>query len=277
MTTTNTGDTFRCAVVQLRSTEDVDANLCTVEELVRAAASDGAQVVALPENFAFLRIDPRTPAPAQPLDGPIVSRMSALAASVGVHLLLGSLPESVPGDSRNHNTSVWLGPDGSILGAYRKIHLFDIDIPGAETFKESDQVTPGRDLVTVETEHATFGLSVCYDLRFPELYRGLVGAGATCLTVPAAFTMTTGRDHWHVLLRARAIENQCYVLAPGQWGVHGGKRHSYGHSLIIDPWGTVLSDVPDGLGYAIARIDLARLATIRRNLPALQHRRRDLC
>lgn len=277
MNTTEPKPSFRCAVVQLRSTEDVDKNLSTCEELVRAAAADGAEVVALPENFSFLRIDPESRPPAQPLDGPIISRMSALAAELGVDLLLGSFPEVTDTSGRTHNTSVWLGPDGQVAAAYRKIHLFDIDIPGAETHKESDQVIPGREVVTVPTRQATFGLSVCYDLRFPELYRRLVEAGATCLTVPAAFTLTTGKDHWHVLLRARAIENQCYVIAPGQWGHHGGKRNSYGHSVIIDPWGTVLCDVPDGVGYGMARIDHGRLATIRRNLPALEHRRRDLC
>lgn len=277
MTTAEPKPSFRCAVVQLRSTEDIEANLATCEEFVRAAAAEGAEVVTLPENFSFLRINPESAPPAQPLDGPIVSRMAALAASLRIHLLLGSFPEATADPRRTYNTSIWLGPDGGVTATYRKIHLFDIDIPGAETHKESDQVLPGRDLVTVQTGDATFGLTVCYDLRFPELYRRLVDAGATCLTVPAAFTMTTGRDHWHVLLRARAIENQCYVIAPGQWGHHGGKRNSYGHSVIIDPWGTVLCDVPDGIGYGVARIERARQDTIRRNLPALQHRRRDLC
>ena len=267
---------FRCAVVQLRSTEDIEANLASVEDLVTRAATDGAEVVTLPENFAWLRLSAASPTPAEPLSGSIVTRMRSLASARSVHLLLGGFPERSDTTGRHYNTAVWIDPDGAILASYRKLHLFDIDIPGAETHRESDTVIAGEGPVTVETRHARFGLSICYDLRFPELYRRLAVLGAECLCVPSAFTLTTGKDHWHTLLRARAIENQAFVVAPAQWGHHGGKRNSYGHSLIIDPWGTVVCDVPDGPGYGIARLELDRLDAFRRNLPALQHRRADL-
>ena len=264
---------FRAGVVQLRSTESIDDNLEESVRLVRAAAADGAEVVALPENFAFLALDSATRHPGMSLDGREVQTMRSLAQELGVHLLLGSISEASPDPDRCWNTAVWIERDGESAATYRKIHLFDIDIPGAESHRESDRILAGREAVTVDTELGRFGLSICYDLRFPELYRELIDQGATLLCVPAAFTLTTGRDHWLPLLRARAIENQCHVLAPGQWGHHGGRRRSFGHSCILDPWGTVLAEVPDGPGYAVARIDDARTQRVRTQLPALKHRR----
>jgi predicted amidohydrolase len=276
MTSTATPPSFRCGVVQLRSTDDLAQNLERATHWIRRAAADGAEVIALPENFAWLRIGPDAESPIQPLDGPVVSMMRGLGRELGVHLLLGSIGEPSATPGKHHNTSVWVGPDGELLATYRKLFLFDVDIKGSETHRESDHVEAGRDVVCVDTPWARFGLSICYDLRFPELYRRLTDAGATCLTVPAAFTLTTGKDHWHVLLRARAIENQCFVIAPGQWGHHGGVRRSYGHSVVIDPWGNVLADVGEGEGFAVARIDMERVGRVREQLPCLQHRRRDV-
>jgi len=264
---------FRAGVVQLRSTESRDDNLAESERLIRAAASDGADFIALPENFAFLSLESSTAHPRMTLDGTEVSLMRSLARELGVHLLLGSISEESPDPDRCWNTSVWLDRNGEIATQYRKIHLFDIEIPGAESHRESDRILPGESAVAVDTDLGRFGLSICYDLRFPELYRELVDLGATLLCIPAAFTLTTGRDHWLPLLRARAIENQCHVFAPGQWGHHGGKRRSYGHSCILDPWGTTLAEIPDGTGYAVARIDAARTQRARTQLPVLQHRR----
>jgi len=247
------------AVVQMNSTADVERNLAAAERLVGEAASRGARLVGLPENFAFLRSEGQPIPQAQALDGPWVERMAATARRHRILLLLGSLPERVVGDSRVFNTSVLLGPDGARLAAYRKIHLFDIDLPGMESLKESKAVLPGRELIIAPTEWGPIGLSICYDLRFPELYRELVRRGALALAVPSAFTERTGKDHWEVLLRARAIENLAYVIAPAQVGVHGEGRASHGHAMIVDPWGAVLAQVAGGEGVALAELDLDRL------------------
>jgi len=273
MANQHTNTSFRCGVIQLRSTEDTEKNLNRAEHWIRKAVGDGADMVALPENFSWLRCSATSLAPAQPLDGHIISRMQTLAASTRTHLLLGSFCEPSTTTGKTHNTSIWIDNTGGIIGIYRKIFLFDIDIPGTETQKESDTIQAGTQTTCVNTPWGTFGMSICYDLRFPELYRKLVNAGASYLCIPSAFTLTTGKDHWHVLLRARAIENQCYVIAPGQWGHHGGKRTSYGHSMIVDPWGTILAEVADGEGYAIARIDPARVKHVRKGLPCLEHQR----
>jgi len=261
------------AVVQMTSTAEVERNLAAAEALVREAAGRGAAFVGLPENFAFLRAEGQPVPEAQDLDGPWVRRMGGLARGLGVTLLLGSLPERVPGDARVRNTSVLLGPDGATLAVYRKVHLFDIDLPGMEHLKESKAVLPGDALVTAPTTIGTVGLSICYDVRFPELYRELAGRGARVLCVPSAFTERTGKAHWEVLLRARAIENLAYVLAPAQVGQHGGGRASHGQAMVVDPWGAVVAQVADGEGVALAEIDLARLERLRRELPALAHAR----
>jgi predicted amidohydrolase len=261
------------AVAQMTSTTDVARNLDSAEALVRQAAGRGAVFVGLPENFAFLRSEGEPVPDAQALDGPWVARMAALARSLGISLLLGSLAERVPGEARVRNTSLLLGPDGSTVAAYRKIHLFDIDLPGMEHLKESKSVVPGTELVVAASAIGPLGLSICYDLRFPELYRQLVRRGARVLAVPSAFTERTGKAHWEVLLRARAIENLAYVLAPAQVGHHGGGRSSHGQAMIVDPWGVVLAQVPDGEGIALAELDFARQERLRRELPALGHTR----
>jgi deaminated glutathione amidase len=261
------------AVVQMTSTADVERNLATAERLVAEAAARGARFVGLPENFAFLRSEGAPVPEPQPLDGPWTRRMAELARRLEITLLLGSLPEKVDGDVRIHNTSVLLGPDGARLAVYRKIHLFDIDLPGLEHLKESRAVAPGTEVVVAPTAFGPLGLSICYDLRFPELYRRLVRAGARVLAVPSAFTDRTGKDHWEVLLRARAVENLAYVVAPAQVGRHGPGRASHGHAMIVDPWGVVLAQVPDGEGIALAELDFDRLDQVRRELPALSHAR----
>lgn len=271
---------FLAACVQLRATTDVEDNLATTERLVRRAAALGAELVATPENTAFLGPQFHKVELAEPLDGPIGTRLSNLAASAGVHLLIGGLAEQRRVDGlvdkqRCYNTSVLYGPDGAQLAAYRKMHLFDVDVPGGLKIAESDTVAPGSEVVLAETSLGRIGMSICYDLRFPELYRRLVDRGADIIAVPSAFTLTTGKDHWHTLLQARAIETQCWLLAPAQWGIHDdqGKRVSYGHSLIVDPWGCVAADKGHGVGLCLAEIDLERVRQVRAAIPVRDHRR----
>jgi len=264
------------AVVQMTSTADVERNLATAEALVERAAERGATFVGLPENFAFLRSEGQPVPEPQELDGAWVARMAALVRRLRVTLLLGSLPERVPGDTRVRNTSVLLGPDGTTLAVYSKIHLFDIDLPGMEHLKESKACVPGDRLVVADTAIGPVGLSICYDIRFPELYRELGRRGARVLFVPSAFTERTGKAHWETLLRARAIENLAYVLAPAQVGHHGGGRTSHGQAMIVDPWGSIVAQVADGEGVALAELDFERLERLRRELPALAHVRLPL-
>ena len=266
---------LQIAVVQLRATMDVAANLNTAEGFIREAADAGCQVIALPENCAFLRTDPGAPAPVEPLDGAIVTRFRRIAESCGVWLLVGSFPETGPADGRYHNTSVVIDgtrPTAPITAVYRKLHLFDIDIAGGESQRESDYIAAGDRLVVTDVADVPVGLSICYDLRFPTMYQKLTAMGARILTVPAAFTEFTGKDHWLALLRARAIENQAYVVAANQWGAHGGKRRSFGKSVIYDPWGTPLCVAPDRPGWVSARIDLSYQDQVRASLPCLQHK-----
>jgi predicted amidohydrolase len=274
----------RAAAVQMTSTDDVERNLEIARRLVRRAAEAGARLVGLPENFAYLGAggdgdhraalaEPLPAAGAAGSSGPILAAMSELARSTNTYLLLGGFPEKSPEPGHIYNTSVLLDPQGAVLASYRKIHLFDVDLPGGARFRESDAVTAGSEAVLATCSFGAIGLSVCYDLRFPELYRQLTARGARILTVPAAFTAETGKDHWHVLLRARAIENQAFVVAPAQFGAHGGKRASYGHAAVIDPWGVILAEVGNQEGVAIADLDLAYQDQVRRALPCLQHRR----
>ncbi|MBW2282270.1 MAG: carbon-nitrogen hydrolase family protein [Deltaproteobacteria bacterium] len=261
------------AVVQMTSTDDVDANLERAARGIARAAAAGADLVALPENFPFMREEGAGPNPAaQPLDGPVVAFLRERAREHGIVLAGGTFPEAIPGDDRVYNTSVVVNPDGEVAAVYRKIHLFDVDLPGA-SLQESKGVVAGEDLALADTPVGRLGLSVCYDLRFPELYRELTRRGATILLVPSAFTVPTGSDHWQVLLRARAIENQAFVLASAQYGRHSERRHSYGRSLIVDPWGSVLASVPDGGEVALAELDAERQQSVRGRLPALRHRR----
>jgi predicted amidohydrolase len=265
---------YLSAVAQLSCTSDEAANLATMEALVLRASRYGADLVATPENTNFLGPHADKVARAEPLDGPLSNRLADLARRAGVHLLVGSLNERSDEPHRCYNTSVLYGPDGDLLGSYRKLHLFDVDVSDEVRFAESATCKPGDTPVVVPTPLGVIGLSICYDLRFPELYARLVNLGAEVLAVPSAFTLTTGKDHWHPLLRARAIETQCYVLAPGQHGHHDdrGLRHSYGHSMIVDPWGHIVAMASDGTGLALAEIDLERVRTVRRGIPVQQHR-----
>lgn len=263
------------AACQMRSTGDGAGNLRQAEELVRAAAARGATFVATPENTNYLGPHGEKVRLAETLDGPTCLLFSRLARELSIHLLLGSFNEKSPAEGCCFNTSVLFGPDGSRLAAYRKIHLFDVDVPGGVSFRESATVAPGTDVVVAETAFGAVGLSICYDLRFGELYRALIARGASLLTVPSAFTAVTGRAHWEVLVRARAIESQAFVVAPGQHGEHGdaGLRESHGHSMIVDPWGRILAEAADGIGIAMADLDLAEVARVRAAIPIATHRR----
>jgi predicted amidohydrolase len=277
---TKTTSPYLAACIQLRSTTDVDANLKKAETLIRRAHAHGASLVMTPENTALLGPQFHKVECAEALDGKVGSFFSNLADELGLHLLIGSLVEEKRNeqgqlDTRCYNTSVFFGPQGDLLASYRKIHLFDVDVAGGLSIKESNTICPGKEVVVVETKLGTVGMSICYDLRFPELYRKMVDQGAEIITVPSAFTLTTGKDHWHPLLQARAIETQTWVIAPGQWGQHDqeGKRQSYGHSVIIDPWGHVVADAGQGERICYAEIDLDQVRRIRQAIPLSQHRR----
>lgn len=277
----------RTAAIQLCATPDVAANLATVSRLAREAAAAGAAVITVPEAFAFLGPEREKQQILEPLPGglsggqapgpfsagPILTHCQALARDTGCHLILGGFHEATDDPEKSYNTCVHLTPDGAVAACYRKIHLFDISLADGTALRESARTLPGHEAVTTELPFGRLGLSVCYDLRFPYLYQRLVDLGAVALTVPSAFTRPTGAAHWHVLLRARAIECQSYVIAPAQHGHNWGKRSSYGHSLIIDPWGQVLAELPDGDGFIVADIDPGEAARVRRELPSLEHRR----
>lgn len=266
---------FLAAVVQLNCTSDESANWESARSLIERAAGYGARLVATPENTNYLGPHEEKVRRAEPLEGPTVTRFADLARRLGVWLLLGSYNEKSDEPSRCYNTSVLFSPEGKIVATYRKMHLFDVDVPGGVRFAESATCKPGEEVAVADTELGRLGLSICYDLRFAELYRKMTDQGAHMLAVPAAFTLATGKDHWEPLMRARAIENQCYVLAPAQHGEHddAGLKASYGHAMIVDPWGLVVARASDGPGIALAEIDLERAARIRRAIPVAQHRR----
>jgi predicted amidohydrolase len=262
-------------VVQMTSRGALADNLARAEQLIAKAAARGARVIGLPENFALFTANEEDKlAAVETLDGggPILTAMAAAARRHQVDLILGGMPERADA-KRAYNACVYLDAEGRVVARYRKIHLFDVHIPDGASYAESASVAPGAEAVVVDAAWGKLGLSVCYDLRFPELYRELSRRGAHVLAVPAAFTLHTGRDHWHTLLRARAIENLCYVLAPAQYGRHTEKRTTYGHALIVDPWGHVLAEVGDHEGVAVAELDFAYQAKLRAELPALDHRR----
>jgi predicted amidohydrolase len=263
--------THLVAAVQMATSNDKSANLEKAENLIRLAAARGARLVALPEVFNWRGKRTDEPAAAESLEGVTLTLMAGLARELEVHLLAGSITEDAPGQPKRYNTSVLFGPDGKRLAVYRKIHLFDVDLPGRVTIKESDAKIPGEEVVTAATALGTIGLSVCYDLRFPELFRRLVFSGARILAIPSAFTFPTGEAHWEVLIRARAIENQCYMVAPAQFGpnIHGFS--DYGNSMVVDPWGRVLARAGDTEGVVIAPVDMAYLERVRRELPSLSH------
>jgi deaminated glutathione amidase len=263
---------MRAAAVQLSSTPDRDRNLEAADRLTRAAAAAGAELVVLPEKWPVLGTPEQTAAGAEPLDGAALSWARSAARELGIDLVAGSLAERVEGAERGANTSVHVGPDGEDRAVYRKIHMFDVEV-GGRTYRESEHEAPGDEVVTSELAGGEgLGLTICYDLRFPELFRILAVRGATVVTVPAAFTETTTRDHWEVLLRARAIEDQCFVVAANQVGEPAPGIRTGGRSMIVDPWGLVLAQAPDAETFIVAELDFERLRRIRAKLPSLANR-----
>jgi predicted amidohydrolase len=269
---------MRVAAVQMNSTADFERNLERADRFTRAAAADGAQLVVLPEKWSALGRGEALRAGAQPLDGPAIAWARATARELGIDLVAGSISERElgrPEPALLRNTSVHVGPDGEIHATYRKVHMFDVVVEGT-VYRESEHEEPGEELVLSETAGGVeLGLSICYDVRFPELYRILALEGAELVTVPAHFTTPTGKDHWHVLLRARAIENQYYVAAPAQVGETLPGKPAYGRSLIVDPWGIVLAQAPDEETVISAELDRARLRSVREKLPSLKNRQAD--
>jgi predicted amidohydrolase len=272
---------FTAACIQFTAGSDPESNLRTVSGLIRRARDDGADFIMTPEASNFIESGSRRRDKARrEADDPFLAGMRSVARETGAWLLLGSLvidpigePDAAAGEARLANRSFLVDPGGRIVARYDKIHMFDINLPGGESYRESNAYRPGDRTVVVETPWGRLGMSVCYDVRFPHLYRALAHSGADFLVVPSVFTVPTGRAHWHVLLRARAIENGCFVFAPAQWGEHTAGRRSYGHSLIVDPWGEVLADAGEGLGIASAVIEVGRIAEVRQMVPSLQHDR----
>ena len=263
---------MRAAAVQLNSTDDKGRNLQVAERLVREAAGDRAELVVLPEKWTVIGDSEALRAGAEPLDGPSLNAARAWARELGIHLLAGSIAERIEGSERLANTSLLIGPDGEDVAVYRKIHMFDVEVEGV-TYRESDNEDPGDEVVVAPVGDLQLGLSICYDLRFPELYRILAVRGARIVAVPSAFTAPTGRAHWEVLLRARAIENQVFVVAAGQVGKAQPHYESYGHSMIVDPWGVILAEAEEGEGFVAADLDLSAQDEVREKLPALANRR----
>jgi deaminated glutathione amidase len=271
----NPSDAIELAAVQMSSQDDVSHNLERARALVLEAARKGARLVVLPRNLAYMGPEDGKRAAAEsldPPDGTIARTLSMAASDAGVYVVAGGIPERSDDPRRPYNTCAVFAPDGSLLARYRKIHLFNVDLPDGTRLHESAANLAGTEPVAVEVDGFKLGLSICYDVRFPELYRRLVDLGAQLLVVPAAFTLTTGKDHWHVLLRARAIESQCYVVAPGQWGKHPGSGFTYGKSIIVDPWGEVIAQCSEGEGVCTATASRAYLDKVRASLPSLQHR-----
>jgi deaminated glutathione amidase len=263
---------YLAAAVQMNSLPDLHKNLVQAEELIDLAVRRGAELVALPENFSFLGDEASKMAQAEPIAQESEKFLKTIAQKFQITLLGGGFP--VPVNGKVYNTALLIGPSGQELARYEKVHLFDVNLPDGNTYRESETVVAGSQLPNVvpTKELGNLGLSVCYDVRFPELYRHLSQMGAEILFVPAAFTAYTGKDHWQVLLQARAIENTCYVIAPAQTGKHNAIRQSHGHAMIVDPWGTILADAGDEIGVAVAAIEPARLEQVRRQMPSLLHR-----
>jgi deaminated glutathione amidase len=270
------GEPLKAAVVQLNSGADVQANIAAADLHTRAAAADGAELIVLPEKWTAIGSDSDLRAGAQTLDGPAISWARDTARELQVDLLAGSIVEQVSGRAKLSNTAVHVAPDGEVRATYRKLHMFDVEVDGRE-YRESDSDEPGSEIVVSETaDGAKLGISICYDLRFPELHRILALRGAHVIALPSAFTLRTTLDHWETLLRARAIENQVFVVAANQVGTHPGGNRSGGRSMIVDPWGVVLAQAADGVGHAVAELDFERQAQIRQRLPVLEHRRAEL-
>jgi len=263
---------MRAAAVQLNSTDDKQRNLETAERLVRAAADDGAELIALPEKWNLLAGGEALLAGAEPIDGPTITAARSWARELGVHLVAGSIAERDPDNEKLFNTSALIDSQGEVEAVYRKIHMFDVDVGGV-AYRESEHEDPGTEIVVAHAGDVAVGMSVCYDLRFPELYRILAVRGARVIVVPAAFTLHTGKDHWEPLLRARAIENQAFIVAPNHFGEAPPHYHSYGRSMIVDPWGVILATAGDEETFIAAELDFALQDRVRGSLPSLANRR----
>ena len=267
------------AAIQLSSQDDVAGNLAQCRHWVERAAQAGAKLAVLPENFAFFGPEEPRVRLAEPLlatgsePAPIQLALSEWARQLGISIVGGGMPTASGDPARPYNTAVAFGPDGRLLGHYHKVHLFDVSLQSGEQMRESAHTARGSSLATLGIEGFQVGLSICYDVRFPELYRGLVDKGAEVLLVPAAFTLHTGKDHWAPLLQARAIESQTWVVAAAQWGSHPGGRRCYGHSMVVDPWGAIIAQCPDRPGFALATLDHEYQRQVRASVPSLQHRR----
>ena len=263
---------MRVAAVQLNATADQAANMADADRLTRAAAADGASLIVLPEKWTAMGTEEDLRAAAEPLDGPAITWARAIARELGVDLVAGSILERVAGQEKLANTSVHIDSQGEVRAVYRKVHMFDVEV-GGRSYRESALEQPGEEIVLSSIAEVGLGLSICYDLRFPELYRILAVRGARVFPLPAAFTLATTRDHWETLVRARAIENQAFVIAANQIGAHPAGQHSGGRSMIVDPWGVVLAQAPDSEGHIVAELDLDRQREIRASLPSLANRR----
>jgi predicted amidohydrolase len=265
--------TITAAVLQMNSGANKPENIATALELIDRAAGGGAQLVSLPEVWPYLGPSDANRDIAEPVPGPITDLLADCARRHGIYVHGGSLYETRDGEPGLFNTAVLIDPDGQIVARYSKIHMFDVVLDADTTYQESATITPGDEIVVVNVAGITVGLAICYDLRFPELFRILALRGAEVVILPAAFTMTTGKDHWETLIRARAIENALYMIAPAQWGKHPPGNWCYGRSMIVDPWGTVVATAADGVGVALATVDRSRVHSVRRQIPSLANRR----
>jgi predicted amidohydrolase len=269
------GDAARLnvTIIQMNSQDDKQANIAAALDLIDRAAEVGARLVALPEVWPYLGPDDVNRNQADPIPGPITELLAQRARRHGIYVHGGSIYETRPGDPGMYNTTVMIDPTGEIIARYSKIHMFDVVLDGVAEYRESATVTPGDEVVVTEIDGILVGLAICYDLRFPELFRILALEGAQAIMLPAAFTLTTGKDHWEALIRARAIENGLYMIAPAQWGTHPPGNWCYGRSMVVDPWGTVMTTASDGVGIAHATVDPSRVAMVRRQIPSLANRR----
>jgi deaminated glutathione amidase len=261
------------AIIQMNSRDDKRANIANALDLIDRAAATGARLVALPEVWPYLGPDDVVRDQAETIPGPITEVLAQRARRHGIYIHGGSIYESRPGDPGMYNTTFVLDPMGEIIARYSKIHMYDVVLDGVAEYQESATVTPGDEIAITEIDGIRVGLTICYDLRFPELFRILALKGAQAIMLPAAFTLMTGKDHWEPLIRARAIENELYMIAPAQWGTHPPGKWCYGRSMIVDPWGTVVTTASDGVGIANATVELSRVEAVRRQIPSLTNRR----
>ena len=261
------------AVLQMNSRADKQENIVDALALIDRAATTGARLVALPEVWPYLGPEDANREHAETVPGPITDLLAERARRHSIYIHGGSIYETRPGDPGMYNTAVVIDPQGEIIARYSKIHMFDVVLDGGDEYRESSTVTPGDEIVVTEIDGIPVGLAICYDLRFPELFRILALKGAQAVILPAAFTLMTGKDHWETLIRARAIENEIYMVAPAQWGTYQPGKWCYGRSMVVDPWGTVVATASDGVGIAQATVDLNRVATVRRQIPSLANRR----